>query len=78
MSYKLLFILLRFIRQKLFQFVKGKRIYSFITSKSQDFETYATVIERIAQGQHLTTEGFNQIVEFVLQRRNISNKNKII
>jgi hypothetical protein len=54
------------------------KTFSFITSKSQDFETYATVIERIAQGQHLTTEGFNQIVEFVLQRRKTSNKNKIV
>src|SRR5690349_17891958 len=61
---------------------KAKRIvpicieFPFITSKLQDFNTYATVVEKIAQGQHLTTEGINQIVEFVSQKRKASNNNK--
>lgn len=77
MSYNLLFTLLKFIRPPL----NGRIVpicieFPFITSKLQDFNTYATVVEKIAQGQHLTTEGINQIVEFVSQKRKASNNNK--
>lgn len=59
------------LKEKVIPFFQQHKLH---TSKQADFETFTKVLTSIEKGEHLTKQGFQQIVELVFNSTRITNK----